>query len=140
VKYHFKSEAEYRWACYLQFLKEHGEIRAWYYEHTEFIFQDVETAPVQYTPDFQVIDKDGIEFYQEYKGVLDGKAIRRFQRMHEHFPEVIMELILPRINKRGGQVNRRGFALKYCRRIIPANTIFRELGKLLRDMQEFHKG
>ena len=133
TRYHFKSEAEFKWGCYLQFLKNSGEIRAWSYETKKFIFEGVEAAPVQYTPDFQIIDKNGSEYYQEYKGTLDGKAISRFRRMSQHFPDVVMELVLLRLKKKGAEINRRAFALKYCRRIVVASEIYKQLKSNFRE-------
>lgn len=134
-KCYFRSKFEYHWALYLQFLLKCSKILDWFYEPDLFIFKGEITAPVQYRPDFKVIDTmdgmfpDGITVYQECKGYHDGSANAKLQRMAKHFPDVIMELVLqrlPRFNKTKG-VNRRRVAEKYTHRIIDASVIFNQL-------------
>ncbi len=127
-EYRFRSKFEYRWALYLQFLKEHGEIKEWYYESTRFVFEDVENRPREYTPDFEITANDGSYYYQECKGHHDSQTNSKFRRIQEHFPDEVMELVLMRIPKSGTKgVNRRRIAAKYTRRIIDASEIFKQI-------------
>ncbi len=132
--YHFRSKFEYNWALYLEFLKETGEIKYWTYEPDIFYFPNEKTAPVQYTPDFKLwvhnpgMPDDGQFYYQECKGYHDGSTNKKFQRMYKHFPHIVIELVLMRIPKRSGKgANRRRVAQKYCRRIIDASEIFKQI-------------
>lgn len=132
-KCYFRSKLEYKWARYLEFLKAGGAIRDWDFEPSDvepFYFPGEKTAPVQYRPDFRVIDKDGNEFWQETKGWHDGKTNEKFRRMQKHHPDVVMELVLQSIPKRKG-INRRETAKKYVRRIIDASVIFRQVKKAI---------
>jgi hypothetical protein len=124
----FRSKFEFSWAMYLELLVASGEIKEWEYEETVFIFDGVETAPVQYTPDFKIIENNGMHYWQECKGFHDGKTNKKLQRMAQHFPEEIIELVLMRIPKRGKGANRRRVAEKYCRRVIDASVIFKQIG------------
>jgi hypothetical protein len=126
-KCYFRSKLEYCWALYLQFLLEHGKIKDWLYEPDLFIFEGEITAPIQYRPDFKVIELDGTEIYQETKGYHDGSTNKKLQRMQKHFPETTFELVLQHIPKSGKGVNRRCVAAKYTRRIIDASEIFRQM-------------
>lgn len=123
---YFRSQFEYKWACYLQFLKDSKIIKDWFYEPDIFIFEGERTAPVQYRPDFKLIGTDSKELYQECKGYHDGQTNSKLRRMARHYPDVVMELVLMRIPKKG-KVNRRRIAEKYVRRIIDASKIFRQI-------------
>ncbi len=60
VAYRFKSKAEYRYACYLQFLKANGDIISWQYEPEAFRWLNQKGNWVVYRPDFKVIEKVGV--------------------------------------------------------------------------------
>jgi len=127
-KCNFRSQFEYRWSKYLQFLKAAGEIKDWEYEAELFVFPGEITAPVQYRPDFKVIGNKGTVVYQETKGYHDGSTNRKFQRMAKHYPDVVMELVLQSIPRKGSKgANRRAVAAKYTRRIIDASVIFKQI-------------
>ena len=125
---YFRSKLEHRWAKYLQILLESGQIAGWFYEPDKFIFPDEITAPVQYTPDFKVIENDGTVIYQETKGYHDGQTNTKLRRMAKHYPDTIFELVLQRIPKKGKGAARQRIAAKYTRRIIDASKIFRQIG------------
>ena len=130
----FRSKFEYNWALYLQFLKESGEIITWDYEVRKFYFKDEETPPVQYTPDFWIFESSDSNYYQECKGYHDGATNRKLQRLAKHYPDVVIELVLmrmPKWNKTKG-ANRRRVAEKYCRRIIDASEIFKQIKGLVK--------
>lgn len=133
VQCYFRSNLEYRWAKYLQFLKEHGKIKSWAYETTTFNFQSkgYATSPFMYRPDFTIIENDGNILYQETKGVHDGSTNRKFQRTLECYRELSknnFELILQRIPKDGKGANKRRIAEKYCRRVVDSSIILKQLG------------
>lgn len=123
---HFRSTFERNWAVYLQFLKEQGQIRDWYYEHNTFYFPGEKTAPVQYTPDFYVLEKDRV-YYQECKGLLEGKDVNKFRRMAKHYPNDKIELVMMHIPKKGKCVNRMEAARQRVVRIIDASQIFKQV-------------
>ena len=131
-KCYFRSKFEYCWALYIQFLKDSCQIVDWDYEPKVFYFPNEKTAPVQYRPDFKVIENDGTELWQETKGHHDGKTNRKFQRMRKHYPDIVMELVLQRVPRTGSKgANRRRVAEKYCRRIIDASAIFKQVKGLI---------
>ncbi|KKL71483.1 hypothetical protein LCGC14_2094480 [marine sediment metagenome] len=127
--YSFKSKFEAKWAKYLQLLKDSGEIIEWYYEPHTFYFPNEKTAPVQYTPDFLVIENDDTEIYQETKGYHDGPTNSKLRRFARHYPDEIIELVLMRMPKKGKSANRIRVANKYVRRIIDASVIFKQIGE-----------
>ena len=132
---HFRSQFEYKWAQYLQFLKESREIQEWEYEPETFYFPNEKTAPVQYTPDFKIIELDVFKecvIWQECKGYHDGPTNSKLRRMAKHHPNEVMELVLQRIPKKGKAANRRRIAAKYTRRIIDASVIFKQIKGILK--------
>lgn len=127
-KCYFRSKLEYHWALYLEFLKTNDEIIEWDYEPKIFYFPDEKTAPVQYRPDFRVVEKINGVVWHETKGHHDGKTNKKFQRMAKHYPDVIMDLVLQSIPKTGSKgANRRFNAQRYVRRIMDASIIFRQM-------------
>jgi len=126
----FKSLLEFKWACWLEFLKLRGHIRGWKYEPFRFPFLNEKTAPVGYTPDFLVIEKDGSETYHETKGYHDGETNTKLRRMNKHFPSVKIELWLSGLSKK--TASRRTTAAKFCSRIGDCNTIFGRFADITR--------
>jgi hypothetical protein len=133
-EWHFDSQLEYKWAQYLEFLKQAEKIRDWDFHcwPEPFYFIGVKKAPVQYTPDFLVTENDGTEVIQELKGHHDGPTNSKLARMAEYYPDKIMELVLQSIPKGSKGANRRHTAKKYTRRIIDASVIFRQMGALIK--------
>lgn len=132
----FRSKYEYHWAQYLEILKHSGQIKDWKYEPKTFYFKDVRTSPVQYKPDFLVINNDGSELWQELKGHHDGATNRKLQRMSQQFPDIKIELVLQYIPKRSGAkgANRRATAARYCERVYEGTEILKQLKGMIRDM------
>ena len=128
--YNFRSKFEHRWAQYLNLLQEQGHIRDWFYESIKFYFPGETTAPIQYTPDFEIHEQpDGLVVFQECKGYHDGQTNTKLRRMAKHHPDIVMELVLMRIPKRSGKgANRRRVAAKYTRRVIDGGKILRQCG------------
>ena len=97
----FKSKLEYRYAQYLDWLKDEGDVIEWDYEgklgrclKPVFIFKNVKTNPVQYIPDFWVKfkDKHHIEWH-ECKGMLQQYDLSKFKRMFEQYPDQYIKVI-----------------------------------------------
>lgn len=129
-KCYFRSILEYRWALYLQWLREQKQILYWAYEPFVYDFTSYayETGPYKYRPDFLVCEMDKTKVIQECKGYHDGATNRKFQRTLKHFPDVIFELVLQRIPKnRSKGAARRHTASRYVRRIIDASEIFNQM-------------
>jgi hypothetical protein len=124
----FRSKFEYQWACYLDLLKSSGYVKRWDYEPETFYFQNERRAPVQYTPDFRVEETGGGVVYQETKGYHDGPTNSKLRKMHKHYPDIVMELVLQRIPKSGKGANRRRVADKYVRRVVDGGKILRQIG------------
>ncbi len=125
---HYRSKLEHRWAKYLQMMQEQGHILSWQYESHRFIFHDVETAPVGYTPDFLVFNTDGTAVWQECKGFLEPRDATKYRRMHEQYPADGIELVMQRIPKKGNAANRLDLVRRkgYVSRVIDASEIFRQ--------------
>jgi hypothetical protein len=137
--YHFKSEGEFLWSQYLQFLKQSGEIADWQYEPPPFFFTDIRFGPVQYKLDFLIQAGQKQHYYQEFKrGFLDGQAVTKLRRMADQHPDVIIELVMMGIGKRFS--HRQTIAQKYVRRIINADIIFKQLGRLIISAKEYQAG
>ncbi len=135
--YHFKSEGEFLWSEYLEFLKQSGEIKSWCYEGKTFHFRNEKTAPVQYTPDFWITPVGGMAYCQEFKrGSLDGSSITKFRRLDKHY-SVIIELVMMGMPKK--ETHRMYIARKYVRnnRIVNADIIFKQLGKLIVSAKDY---
>lgn len=137
--YRYRSTGEYMWAQYLQFLQDNEQIVNWYYEpKPPFYFLNEKTAPVQYTPDFYVCPVNKPNYYQEFKrSSLDGRAVRKLQRMQKHHPNVQIELVMMGMPKK--ETNRMRTAKKYIKdnRIVDATAIFKQLGKMIKSGNEF---
>ncbi len=82
------NKTESRYAELLEIQKRSGEIVEWRFEAIKFIL-----APnTSYTPDFQVIYEDRIEFH-EIKGFMREDAICKFKGVAAKFPEFAWRMI-----------------------------------------------
>lgn len=88
-----RSSAEQRYASYLNFLKERGEIASWAYEAHTFSFVRVTRGTRDYTPDFRVEYPDGHHEWLEVKGYMDPKSATRLKRMAKYFPNEVVRVI-----------------------------------------------
>jgi len=70
---------EYRWAQHLEFLKQLGEIKDWFYEFHTFRNFPIDQPVKEYTPDFLVRLNDNTFEYHETKGMLSGFDIKKFK-------------------------------------------------------------
>ncbi len=89
----FRSSWEANYARFLNWMIGLGQVREWQYEPTTFYFEGVKRGAISYTPDFRVVDRDGVETYREIKGWLTSKDRTRFRRMSKHHPGVNLVLI-----------------------------------------------
>lgn len=126
---HFRSQLELKWAKYLQWLLESGEILGWEYEVKTFHFTGYEIGKMSYLPDFRVVENDGTVVWQECKGHHDGPMNTRFKRMAEQYPDELIDLISGKFEKRNFQ--RRDTAKRYTRRIVDASQIFKQMKGLI---------
>jgi hypothetical protein len=92
-RFYAKSKWERRYALYLQFLKEHNEIKDWSYEPKDFWFDKIKRGVRSYKPDFLVIHNNGREEYVEVKGFFDAKSKTKIKRMRIYHPTVQIRLV-----------------------------------------------
>ena len=90
---YFKSAWESNIARYLEFLKQHGEIKKWTYEKDEFWFEGIRRGVCSYRPDFKVTWENGSIEYWEVKGWLDPRSATKLKRMKKYHPSVRIRLI-----------------------------------------------
>jgi hypothetical protein len=135
--YCYRSEGEFMWAQYLDWLKQSGEIVEWLYEPSPFYFESIKFGPAQYKLDFLVYPKEDEHiYYQEFKrGYLDGPAVTKLRRMAEQYPDVIIELVIEKPRKK--DAHRLYIVKKYVRRIVNADIIFKQLGKLIKSAKDW---
>ena len=122
----FRSKLEYRWALYLQWQVEQGLIKDWWYEQTTFRFTDEIAGALKYLIDFDIRNNDDSFYYQECKGYLSARDRSKFRKVAKYYPETIIDLVV--MQPKAIPANNRRIVLKYCRRIIDASVIFRQLG------------
>ena len=124
----FRSEFEYRWAMYLQYRKESGEILDWEYEVYSYNFAEMgyKTPPWNYLTDFLVTPSIDRKVCQECKGKLSNKDIIKFKRVQEKYPDDRIELVLYRIPQSGSKSAAiRANAARFVDKIINAEEVFR---------------
>lgn len=92
-KIHVRSGWELVYARSLEWLKQKGSIKDWYYEPKTFWFDGVRRGVVSYLPDFLIINNDGTEEYHEVKGYMDARSATKLKRMAKYYPEVKMVLV-----------------------------------------------
>jgi hypothetical protein len=88
-----RSKWEYRYAMYLQILKENNDIKDFSHEPKTFWFEGIKRGVVSYKPDFLVIHNNGAEEYVEVKGFMDAKSKTKINRMRIYHPQVKLRLI-----------------------------------------------
>lgn len=86
-KIFFRSDWEYRYAKYLQFLKENNEIKEWEHEPHTFWFEEIRRGTRSYLPDFKVTKQDGSHYWVEVKGYLDRKSQTKIKRFQKYYPK-----------------------------------------------------
>lgn len=128
---HFRSLLEYRYAVYLELLKEQGHIEEWEYEpkHMSIEFEHGRLGNKRtYLPDFTVlypdapIDVAGNEIWEihETKGrfqPLDYKKLLKYSEMHGN-PIVLIFASLTNCKSARAQYNRAKRLEKHIKRVI----------------------
>lgn len=90
---YFRSRWEYNYGCYLQWLKEQGQIREWEHEPTTFWFDNIKRGVRSYLPDYQVFEHTGADYYVEVKGWMDPKSKTKLKRMQKYHPSVSLRVV-----------------------------------------------
>lgn len=88
-----RSKWEYRYAMYLQILKNSNDIKDWAHEPTTFWFEGIKRGTCSYKPDFLVTHNNGMQEYVEVKGFMDAKSKTKINRMRIYHPEVKLRII-----------------------------------------------
>lgn len=120
---HFRSLLECNFAYYLEFLKEHKQIRDWAFEQTTFTFKDEVKGAKQFLVDFDVLNNDGTFEYYETKGWLKGSDVTKFKRVNQYRPEAKITLVMSGRNKK--DAGRIRMIEKYASRVIYAPDLFK---------------
>jgi hypothetical protein len=89
----FRSRWEANYARYLEWLKEHNEIRDWQHEPETFWFESVKRGVRSYLPDFKVTEKNGDVVYHEVKGWMDDRSRVCIKRMAKYHPQIKLLVI-----------------------------------------------
>ena len=93
-KYNFRSQAEFRYACYLCHLKELGRIKEWKYEPKRFAFSVGQSAIVKsYLPDFWLYYPNGTHAWVEIKGRKDAKSRQQLKLFQRQYPNEVLHLL-----------------------------------------------
>lgn len=83
----FRSNWEYKYAKYLQFLKENGPIKEWEHEPKTFWFEEIKRGTRSYLPDFKVTLPCGAHYWVEVKGYFDKKSLTKIKRFRKYYPQ-----------------------------------------------------
>ena len=89
----FRSRWEFRYALYLQLLKEKGQIKDWQHEPKTFWFEGIKRGTNNYKPDFLVTHVNGSEEWIEVKGYMDSKSATKIKRMAKYFPDIKLRVV-----------------------------------------------
>lgn len=102
----FRSRWEYRFALYLQYLKEQGQIVEWLYEPRTFWFEGIKRGTNNYKPDFFVTHTNASEEYVEVKGYMDAKSKTKIKRMAKYHPTVRLRVVTKEFFTKNGKMLR----------------------------------
>jgi hypothetical protein len=89
----YRSRWEYRYALYLQLMKENKYIVDWEHEPKTFWFDGIKRGTNNYKPDFVVIFPSGKEEWYEVKGYMDSKSATKIKRMAKYHPNIVLNVI-----------------------------------------------
>lgn len=92
-KKYFRSLWEANYARYLEFLKQHNEIKEWEHEPDTFWFRNIKRGCRSYLPDFKITNNNGSIEYHEVKGWYDNRSKTKIKRMAKYYPEVKLIVI-----------------------------------------------
>lgn len=93
-KYTFRSNSEFKYACYLCYLCENGKIYNWKYEPLRFTFSVHKLATVKsYLPDFCIYYLNKTHAWVEIKGRKDPKSRQQLHLFKQQYPNEILHLL-----------------------------------------------
>lgn len=102
-RHYFKSRWEANYAYYLEWLKQKGEIKDWFYEPDKFWFDKIKSGVTNYTPDYKVIHNRPVLNlatgkmvtieYCEVKGFMDKKSATKINRMRIYHPNIAIRVV-----------------------------------------------
>lgn len=92
-KHYFRSWWEVDFACYLEILKNHKQIKGWQYECETFWFHNIKRGTRSYLPDFKITENDGTTWFVEVKGYEDPKTKTKMKRMKKYYPDVKLQMV-----------------------------------------------
>lgn len=90
---YFRSKWEANYARYLEFLKQHHQIKDWKHEPKTFWFGNIKRGCCSYLPDFEIINNDNSIEYHEVKGWYDSRSKTKIKRMAKYYPEIKLVVI-----------------------------------------------
>lgn len=90
---YFRSKWEANYARFLEWLKQHGQIKEWQHENKTFWFEGIKRGCRSYLPDFEVTNNDGSVEYHEVKGWYDSRSQTKIKRMKKYYPDVKLLVI-----------------------------------------------
>ena len=83
----FRSRWEANYARYLELLKLQGHIKDWLHEPKIFWFDGIKKGCTNYTPDYQIFNKDGTHYWVEVKGWMCPRSKTKIRRFKKYFPD-----------------------------------------------------
>jgi hypothetical protein len=89
----YRSRWEYRYALYLELMKQNKYIIDWFHEPHTFYFEGIKRGTNNYKPDFKVIFPSGKEEWYEIKGYMDAKSATKIKRMAKYHPQIILNVV-----------------------------------------------
>lgn len=92
---YFRSKMEANYARYLNWLKKHGKIQEWRYEHPDDIwhFERISRGNTSYKTDFRIVENDGSIVYHEVKGWYNKDTTTKMKYMERYYPDVKIIII-----------------------------------------------
>jgi hypothetical protein len=89
----FRSRWEYRYALYLELMKQNKYILDWEHEPRVFYFEGIKRGTTNYKPDYKVTFPSGKEEWFEVKGYMDAKSKTKIKRMAKYYPDLVLRVI-----------------------------------------------
>jgi hypothetical protein len=89
----FRSRWEYRYALYLELMKQNKYVIEWEHEPKVFYFEGIKRGTTNYKPDFKVTFPSGKEEWFEIKGYMDAKSKTKIKRMAKYYPDLVLRVI-----------------------------------------------
>lgn len=86
--FYAKSKKEMMYAHMFESHKKAKKILEWDYEPHTFYFEGERRGPVNYKPDFRVLELDGSISWHEVKGWMDQRSTSKIKKFKKYFPEL----------------------------------------------------